>query len=402
MLYARDFAYATGLAALADAQLSLGAAGIYAVFAASTITNTGSTTIGDFIGLAPGTSITGFPPGISLGQDINNGNTTQAKLDIQALYTALAALLPTSDLTGEDLGGRTLTPGVYSFSASGALTGSVTLDGQGDANAVFVLQFASALTTATGASVVLVNGAQACNVYWQVGSSATLGAGTAFAGIVVAQASITADAGSSLVGGGLYALTAAVTLDSNVVDLRGACGVVVGAPPPPPPPPGYSSAATLPPTASTAVTTRAVPTPLSITPSSSPSDVPTGSPVVTSSSLTISPSTVPPLSLVQASPTSSSTTASPTLTPSTVTLASSETSDRSRSAFVSATSPTSLASPATSASARPVSSASAAESMVVSTISVSATCAGYTMMTEATCRPCRTEARSLALVPGKG
>ncbi|KAK5736019.1 hypothetical protein LTR17_007690 [Elasticomyces elasticus] len=225
MFFSKSVICAMGLGALADAQLSIGSAANYAVFAASTITNTGLTVIGARIGLSPGTSITGFPPGINAGQDVNNAAALQAKADIQALYTALAALPPTQDLTGTDLGGQTIVPGVYSFSSSGGLTGNLILDAQGDPNAQFVFQFGSTLTTATASSVVLINGAQACNVFWQVGSSATLGTATIFAGVVIAQASITATTGVSLLGGGLYALTAAVTLDTNAIDLLGACGI---------------------------------------------------------------------------------------------------------------------------------------------------------------------------------
>ncbi|KAK4892464.1 hypothetical protein LTR27_009120 [Elasticomyces elasticus] len=225
MFFSKSVICAVGLGALADAQLSIGSAANYAVFAASTITNTGLSVIGARIGLSPGTSITGFPPGINAGQDVNNAAALQAKADIQALYTALAALPPTQDLTGTDLGGKTIVPGVYSFSSSGGLTGNLILDAQGDPNAQFVFQFGSTITTATASSVVLINGAQACNVFWQVGSSATLGTATIFAGVVIAQASITATTGVSLLGGGLYALTAAVTLDTNAIDLLGACGI---------------------------------------------------------------------------------------------------------------------------------------------------------------------------------
>ncbi|KAK0941445.1 hypothetical protein LTR29_006979 [Friedmanniomyces endolithicus] len=205
--------------------LGLGTASGYGVFAATTITNTGLTTVGAKLGLSPGSSITGFPPGISLGEDIDNAAAVQAKADIQTLYTALAALTPTTVLTGQDLGGMVLGPGVYNFASSGQLTGILTLDAQGNSNAVFVFQFGSTITTATAASVVLINGAQACNVYWQVGSSATFGTATIFTGVVVAQASITVTTGTSLLGGGFYALAGAVTLDTNVIDTLGACAI---------------------------------------------------------------------------------------------------------------------------------------------------------------------------------
>ena len=220
---------ALGLTSFADAQaVTLGAAAQYAVFAATTITNTGLTAIGAKIGLSPGTSITGFPPGVNAGQDVNNANALQAKADLQTAYTALQGLTPTVSLTGQDLGTvGTLTPGIYNFASSGGLTGTLTLDAQNNPNAVFVFQFGSTLTTATASSVILINGAQACNVFWQVGSSATFGTGTNFIGVVIAQASITATTGVALRGGGFYALAAAVTLDTNAIDPNGACGAAV-------------------------------------------------------------------------------------------------------------------------------------------------------------------------------
>ena len=110
----------------------------------------------------------------------------------------------------------TLYPGVYTFTSSAGLTGSLTLDAQGDANAEWVVQIASTLTTASAYSVLLINGANACNVFWHICSSATLGTGNTFAGNVIAQAPITVTTGCS-VDGGLYALTAALTLDTNAV-----------------------------------------------------------------------------------------------------------------------------------------------------------------------------------------
>ncbi|KAK1090191.1 hypothetical protein LTR48_008781, partial [Friedmanniomyces endolithicus] len=115
----------------------------------------------------------------------------------------------------------------------------------GDPNAVFVFQFGSTITTATAASVVLINGAQSCNVYWQVGSSATFGTATIFTGVVVAQASITVTTGTSLLGGGFYALAGAVTLDTNIIDLLGACAIN-------PPPAPSTTAVTTTPVATTA------------------------------------------------------------------------------------------------------------------------------------------------------
>ncbi|OQN95532.1 hypothetical protein B0A48_18641 [Cryoendolithus antarcticus] len=239
--------FAIGLAASANAQLlpglppislpiittpiQLGLVGPYGVFAATTITNTGNTNIAAKIGLSPGTSITGFGPGISQGQDAGllNLAATLAKADLLVAYASITLLSVGADLTGQDLGGRTLYSGVYQFSSSGGLTGQLILDAQNNPNAVFVFKFGSTLTTASASSVVLINGAQACNVYWQVGSSATFGTGTQFLGVVLAQASITATTGTSLSRGALYALNAAVTLDT--VTIGGSCGAAVVVPP---------------------------------------------------------------------------------------------------------------------------------------------------------------------------
>src|SRR4029453_11508190 len=126
------------------------------------------------------------------------------------------------DLTGQDLGGLTLTPGAYCFSSSAQLTGILTLNAQGNA-AVFVFQIGSSLTTASGSSVVIINGHQPCGVFWQVGSSATLGTTTAFTGNVFALESITMNTGATS-DGALFRRTGAVTLDSNVVSRVGSCG----------------------------------------------------------------------------------------------------------------------------------------------------------------------------------
>jgi hypothetical protein len=142
----------------------------------------------------------------------------QAQTDVTAAYNNLAgqACSPGNVLTGIDLGGLTLTPGVYCFSTSAQLTGTLTLDAQGNSGAVFVFQIASTLTTASGSRVLLTNGGSACNVFWQVGSSATLGTTTSFAGNILALASITLNTGAVAPGRAL-ARTGAVTLDTNGV-----------------------------------------------------------------------------------------------------------------------------------------------------------------------------------------
>jgi hypothetical protein len=129
---------------------------------------------------------------------------------------------PAKSLTGQDLGGLTLTKGVYNFASSGQLTGTLTLDAQGSSNAEFVFQFGSTITTAVSSSIVLINGAQACNVYWQVGTSATIGTTTTFVGNILASQSVTLNHGVRMVGG-IYALKAAITLDGDNVAAQGDC-----------------------------------------------------------------------------------------------------------------------------------------------------------------------------------
>lgn len=197
---------------------SLGAAASFAVLAGSTVTNTGATSILGSVGVSPGTAITGLPVGQPIGGTVHAGDpvAAQAQADLTTAYDFLAAMACGTNLTGQDLGGQTLAPGVYCFNTSAPLTGTLTLDGQGNANAVFVFQIGSTLTTATNAAVNLIGGAQNTNVYWQVGSSATLGTGSTLKGNIVALASITLTTAAALNGRAL-ARTGAVTMDTNTV-----------------------------------------------------------------------------------------------------------------------------------------------------------------------------------------
>ncbi len=211
----------------------LGTADSFAVLAGSTITNVGPTVINGDLGLHPGTAVVGFPPGTVNGAEhVSDAVAQQAKTDLTTAYND-AAGRPFSATSPPDIGGRTLTGGVYRTGsvASLGLTGRLTLDAQGDPRAVFIFQIESTLVTATDSSVSLINGAQACNVYWQVGSSATLGTTTAFKGNILALTSISVNNGVN-VEGRLLARNGALTLINDTVT-RSQCAAGTGAPPGP-------------------------------------------------------------------------------------------------------------------------------------------------------------------------
>ena len=205
----------------------LGSASTFAVLAGSTVTNVASvgTTVTGDIGVSPGTAVTGFPPGIVTGTIFNAtpGPAATAQVDLTAAYLDAQGRSVGSQTLPGNLGGLTLAPGLYTNATSVLISGSgpgntVTLDAQGDANAVFIFQIGSTLTTGPGAQVILSGGAKASNVFWQVGSSATLDTTTIFKGTILAQASITMNAGATLEGRALTQ-TGAVSLSSNTITI---------------------------------------------------------------------------------------------------------------------------------------------------------------------------------------
>jgi hypothetical protein len=196
----------------------LGSAQSFAILGTSTIANSGPTTINGDIGLYPGTAFAGTDSVIVTGT-VHLADTVarQALLDADAAYQNLAALAFTSDLSGQDLGGRTLTPGVYFYASSAQLTGTLTLDARNDPNALFVFQVGSTLTTAVASSVNVINGGAGTGVFFDVGTSATLGTSSLFVGNILARQSITLNTSAQILCGRVAALGAVVTIDTNVI-----------------------------------------------------------------------------------------------------------------------------------------------------------------------------------------
>jgi len=204
------------------ATVALASTSSFVVLAGSTITNTGLTSVTGDIGLSPGSSVKGFPPGICVDSlYINDPTANQAKLDLTTAYNDAAGRTATDIVTlSGNIGGLTLTPGLYKSTSSLAISsGNLTFNAMGNPSAVFIIQIASSLTTTSGRQVILSGGALASNIFWQVGSSATFGTTSIFQGTIMAMQSITFNTGATLNGKAL-ARTGAVTLEDNTIVLQ--------------------------------------------------------------------------------------------------------------------------------------------------------------------------------------
>ena len=206
----------------ASASIFLGSADPFGVLAGTSITSTGTTVVNGDLGVYPGLSITGFPPGVVNGTVVAGGSVAQQALaDALAAYVSLGTEIPSQNLTGSDLGGLTLGSGVRKFDAAAQLTGILTLDGGGNSAARFDFLIGSTLTTSVSSSIVLINGARADNVYWRVGTSTTLGVGSDFAGTVLADQSVTVNSGAQVLGR-IFAIQGTASLDANSITVPSA------------------------------------------------------------------------------------------------------------------------------------------------------------------------------------
>ncbi|MBB5640048.1 ice-binding family protein [Cryobacterium roopkundense] len=211
---------------LPEPAVKLGTAGTYSALAGTSVSNSGATTLTGNVGVSPGTVLTGFPPGITSGSThVNDSQSAQAQADLTTAYADAGARTPTATLSG-DLGGRTLTAGVYASTTALSLTGDLLLDGEGNANAVFILQLDSTLTTAAGSTVRVINGAQVSRVFWRVAGSVSLGAASAFTGTMLSQGDITVGNSSGFIG---RALSTAGAISLNATTLTTEATIALGA-----------------------------------------------------------------------------------------------------------------------------------------------------------------------------
>ena len=253
-------------AGAAVAPVNLGTAGSFGVLAGTTVTNTGPSFIGGDLGVSPGTAVTGFPPGIVTGvTHAADGVAAGAQSDLTTAYIDAMGRSPSASV-GTIGAGQTLTPGVYNATSSLFVNGALTLDAQGNPDAVFIFQAGSTLITGTGTNVILTNGAQACNVFWQVGSSATLAPGSTFQGSILALTSISVQTGDTIVGRAL-ARNGAVTLDDDTITVP-TCASPTPTPTPTTPTP-------------TPTPTTPTPTPTPTTPTPTPTHTRTPTPTPT-------------------------------------------------------------------------------------------------------------------------
>ncbi len=198
--------------------VNLRSAANFAVLAGSTVTSTGPTKINGGLGVSPGTAVTGFPPGIVNG-NMHKGDPTsaQAEADLTTAYNDAMGRDHNPIAVAGNLGGQTLTPGLYKSTSSLAVSsGDLTLDARGDSRAVWIFQTASTFTMTTGRAIILTNGASAKHIFWAVGSSATLGTGCTFYGNILSHQAISMATGS-VVTGRMLARIAAVTMESNTI-----------------------------------------------------------------------------------------------------------------------------------------------------------------------------------------
>jgi hypothetical protein len=200
------------------ASVPLASAASFGVLAGSTVTNADLSVVNGNLGVSPGTSITGFPPGIVNGTSYAGGPVAaQAEADLATAYENAVARPNASPLPA-DIGGMTITPGLYSAPVSLGISGTVTLNGENNPNSIFIFQIPSTLTTAVDSAVTLTNRANACNIFWQVGSSATLNTASTFSGTIMAAASVSLGTGSSVTGR-VLAESGAVTLLDNAISV---------------------------------------------------------------------------------------------------------------------------------------------------------------------------------------
>jgi hypothetical protein len=297
---------AASLAGAAEAPVGLGTADAFAVLGGAGVTNTGPSLVSGELGTSPLIAVTGFPPGLVVNGTIHQADAVaaQAQADLTTAYNDAAGRAPTTTyLVPTDLGTLTLTSGVYKSPSSFGLTGTLTLDAQGNPNAVFIFQAGSTLITATNSHIDLIGGAQACNVFWQVGSSATLEVGSTFVGTVMAQAAITANT-NAVIQGRLLARTESVTLDTNTV-MRTACSTA-------------TTTSTVPATTTTTVpvTTTTAPSTTTTVPATTTTTVP-----VTTTTVPVTTTTVPVTTTTSTVPATTTTLAATTTTlPGTTTI----------------------------------------------------------------------------------